>query len=61
MKEDCGNIPCDPINPKDELNLLKRQWQREALLEAADMCDSQDYPYRRHIARELRRRAKELE
>ena len=73
MKEDCGNIPCDSINPRDELNLLKRQWQREALLEAADWFEKAEYDSigtgnwrcvrmeNTLVGKHLRRMAKELE
>ena len=53
-----------PVN----LDTLKRQWQREALLEAADFADgwwvdtfTEYQSYKKDIGDELRRMAKELE
>ena len=43
------------------LDTLKRQWQREALLEAADWFDSPSFPYGFMVRDSIRRMAKELE
>ena len=59
-----GTPDAPPIN----LNALKRQWQREALLEAAEYCDNQwrwseaEYQeYEQDVGDGIRRMAKELE